>query len=125
MELSHSSEATSYSATQEFPNISWNPMVHYHVHKSPLLVPILNQINPVHSTPSYFSKIHLILSSRLRLGFAGDLSQSLWLSHERPLCIHLLPICAACPALVLVLDFTILMIYLADKLQQYFNIKTV
>jgi len=30
--------------------------------------PILSQMHSVHTLPSYFSKIHLILSSRLRLG---------------------------------------------------------
>jgi hypothetical protein len=59
MELSPSSEADSWSAIQEFPDILWNLKVRYHVHKNPPLDPILNQICPDHTTTSYLSKIHL------------------------------------------------------------------
>jgi hypothetical protein len=57
--LTPSWKATTFAATQELANILWNPQVHYCVHKSPPLVPTLRQINLVHATPSYLSKIHL------------------------------------------------------------------
>jgi hypothetical protein len=54
MELSPSYVAASCAATEELPKILWNPKVHYRVP----LVPVLSQMSPVHTTPSYRSKIH-------------------------------------------------------------------
>jgi hypothetical protein len=70
MELSPS-EATSHSATQELSSILWNPKVHYHVHESRPLVPILSQVNPDHITTSYFSKVHFNIVTWWRVTVNG------------------------------------------------------
>jgi hypothetical protein len=53
-----SSEAANFAATQELPRILWNPKIHYNIHKSLPLVPILNQIDLVHTIQFCLSKIY-------------------------------------------------------------------
>jgi len=59
LEQSPSWEANSRSASQEisFPLHLWSQKIHYRVHKSPSLFPILCQIYPLHNFSSYFPKI--------------------------------------------------------------------
>jgi hypothetical protein len=74
-ELSHTREAASCVATQDFPKTLLNSKVHYRVHKSPLLAPSLSHINPVYTTTSYLRSI-LISSTHLRLGLHSNLFPS-------------------------------------------------
>jgi hypothetical protein len=58
MELIPSSEAVNCEATEELPKILWNQKFHYRIHKSFPMVPNLSQIDPIHTTPAYLSKIN-------------------------------------------------------------------
>ena len=53
MQQSPCSEVQSSSAIQEIPRTWWNLEVLYHVHKGPILIHIIMQMNPV-KTDSFF-----------------------------------------------------------------------
>jgi len=59
MVQSPSWEANRFAASQEIPGVSRNPKVHYRTHKCPPPVPILSQLDPVHTPTSHFLKIRL------------------------------------------------------------------
>jgi hypothetical protein len=54
------------------------------------LVPILSQIEPVHTTRSYLSKIHFIIVHP-PTSWSSQWSLPFRLSHQYPMCIFLLP----------------------------------
>ena len=90
-------------ACQEITYILWNLRIHYHVHNSPSLDPILRQINPVYAITTNFFKYVLILSSHQRLGLPCSIS-----SRFPTITLYeSLPLHATCPAHLTLLDFII------------------
>jgi hypothetical protein len=109
MELNSSWEAASCSDTQKLPNILWKPKVRYRVQKDLQLLPILSQMNPVHTTPSYLSKIYFNIMSSHALK-SSQRSPPFWLSHQNITYILLLLFACYMPAHLFLLNLIILII---------------
>ena len=81
---------TGFAANQEIPRFLWNRTVHFRIHKCQPPVPIPSQLDLVHSSTSYFLKIHLniILPSTPA---SPKWSLSLRFPHQNPVYASPLP----------------------------------
>jgi hypothetical protein len=98
MEQNPSSEASSRLITQELSSILWNPKVRYHVLKSPPVVPIMNRINPIHSTAYCFSVLRIKSESLICNSISELLTIHAWL-FEGPgfkYCLKCACMCSFC-----------------------------
>ena len=102
-------EANWFAASQEIPRISWNPKVLYRTHKRPPPVSILGQPNPAHIPTSHLLEIHLniIHPSTPR---SSQWSPSLRFPHQDPIYPLSSPIRATCPAHLITVPITLLII---------------
>ena len=90
MQQGPSWEANRISASQEIPHILWNKKVHYRSQKCPPPIPILSQINPVHTPTSPLPEdpFNIILPSTPG---SSKWFLSLRISHQNPVYASPLP----------------------------------
>jgi hypothetical protein len=90
MELSTTPEIPTCLDTRQFPSSLLNPKVQYRIHKSSPPAPVLSQTNSVHITPSHLYKIHANIIQP-PTSWSSQWPPSLWLSHQQPIRVPLLP----------------------------------
>jgi hypothetical protein len=110
MELSASWEAANCAIIQKCPSILWSPKVHFCVHRSSPLVPILSQINPVHTSHPISLRSSLILSTHLSLRLRSGLFPSGFPTNIL-YAVPFVPIHATCPTHLIHLDLIIFIIF--------------
>ena len=112
MEQIPSWEANWFAASQETPCILWNPKVHYRTHKCQPPVPILSQLDPVHTPTFTFLKIHLNIVLPSTSG-SPKWCLSLRFPHQNPVYASPIPHTRYIPAylLLLLLRQTIIIAY--------------
>jgi hypothetical protein len=103
-------EATSRWDTQEFPNILWNHNVHFCVHKSPPLAPIMSHMNPVISLYPVSVRPISMLSSHLHLGLPNSLFLPGFHIKTR-YALLFQPMSATCLVILIFFDLIILIIF--------------
>jgi hypothetical protein len=104
MEQSPSWEANRFAASQEISQIFWNPKDHYCIYKCPPPVPILSQLNLVHTPTSHFWRSVLILSFQQCLGLPSGLFPSGFSAKTLYTPVPS-PICTTYPVHLILLDF--------------------
>jgi hypothetical protein len=106
MELGSTWEAMSYVAKGFFPSTLQNLEVHYLIHSSSPLVPILNQT--IHPPHTIYPKSNLnIIRPPTTTRTPSQLSLSLWLSYQKPTRIPLFPHSYSWPTLLILFNLII------------------
>jgi hypothetical protein len=89
----------------KFPAFLWNPNVHYCAKRSPPLVPILNQMNQVHTFTPYFFKIYFYMSNTFICAWISQVVSSLQVLQLKFSMHFSFPPCVPHPTHPIFLDF--------------------